>query len=243
MLTLFLWTYFTAGYVLFFAPFYPIIFIFSKEREASFQKLHSRFYRVFFIMVKALIPPLTIDIPEEVKNIRSSVIISNHISYLDPILLISLFEKQKTIVKGAFFKVPIFAQALKLMGFIPFSNESSFSSMLIEELGNLKEYLNNKGIIFIFPEGTRSKDGTIHPFQKGAFYIAKECNVPLEMLYIKNTNVLFKPGKFFFRAYIRNKIEIERIHTIYPDQLEDLSANKLRKMAQEIYREKAGGER
>ncbi|TFG43343.1 MAG: hypothetical protein E4H48_02615 [Syntrophobacterales bacterium] len=48
LITLLLWTYFTAGFVLLFSPFFLWAGIFSKNRERAFQQLNSRFYRVSF---------------------------------------------------------------------------------------------------------------------------------------------------------------------------------------------------
>ena len=63
-------------------------------------------------MLRSITPGVTLNIRDEVRTIRSSVIVCNHLSYLDPILLISLFEKQKTIVKNTFFNVPVFSWTL-----------------------------------------------------------------------------------------------------------------------------------
>ncbi len=218
VVTLLLWTYYTLGYIVFFSPFYLLAFIFSGDREIAFQRLNHLFYKGFFFLARVIIPRQKWRIQNEVLSIRSSVIVCNHLSYLDPILLISLFEKQKTIVKSIFFKLPIFGWVLKTSGYIPSSMEhGEFALLTINNVENMEDYLLSGGNLFVFPEGTRSRDTRIGRFNKGAFSIARRCNAPIKVLLIKNTNLLFQPGKFLFNTCVQNTIEVELIATIKPD--------------------------
>ena len=171
--TIILWLYFTLGYCLFFSPFYFFSYLFSKNPEVSFQKLNQRFLKSFFIILQIITPRLKIHIDDDVYSIRSSVILCNHLSYLDPILLISLFEKQKTIVKKTFLKVPIFAWLVKTSGYLFPTTDETSASFLLERVENLENFLLSKGNLFIFPEGTRSRDGKIGRLKKGAFSIGQ----------------------------------------------------------------------
>lgn len=216
VITLFLWAYFTLGYVAFFLPFYLLAFIFSGNREASFQKLNHMFYKGFFFIVRR-IPHLKLHVDQDILSIRSSVIVCNHVSYLDPIFLISLFEKQKTIVKSIFFKLPLFGWVLKTSGYIPSETSGEFNLLMIQCVENMEDYLSSGGNLFIFPEGTRSRDGRIGSFNKGAFKIARHCGAPVKVLFIKNTNMLFQPGRFLFNTCVENTIRLELIGSFEPD--------------------------
>ena len=215
--TIIIWMYFTLGYFILFSPFYFFSFLFSHNREKSFQKLNHRFFKSFFWVVRIITPRLHIHIDDDVYSIRSSVIVCNHISYLDPILLISLFDQQKTIIKKTFLKVPVFGWLLKTSGYLFTSTEDTFTTFLSEGVENLKNYLLSGGNIFIFPEGTRSRDGKIGRLNKGAFSLAKRYRAPIEVLMIKNTNTLFAPEKFLFNTCIPNTIEVKRILSLQPE--------------------------
>ncbi len=111
--TLLIWVYFILGFLLLFAPRYGWAWLRAKDREVAFQRLNQRFFHGFFRVLLCITPGLALQIHGDIGAIHSSIIISNHLSYLDPLLLVSLFEKQKTIVKKTFFKVPIFSYLLR----------------------------------------------------------------------------------------------------------------------------------
>jgi 1-acyl-sn-glycerol-3-phosphate acyltransferase len=215
--TLLLWSYFTVGFIILFAPFYLAAVLLSENREISFQRLNHYFYRGFFFLVRILIPGQKWRIADEIKSIRSSVIVCNHLSYLDPLLLISLFPRHKTIVKSTFFSVPIFGWMLKQSGYIPSASEGNLSELMIERINAMDGYLASGGNLFIFPEGTRSRDGSVGRLNKGAFKIARLCRKPIRILHIRNTNKLFTPGKFLFNTWVSNTITVEQITNLMPD--------------------------
>jgi len=220
-MTLLLWTYFTLGFIFLFSLFYLLAYLFSTNRETSFQRLNHRFYRGFFLLVRALIPGHKWQVSDKIRSIRSSVIVSNHVSYLDPLLLISLFERHKTIVKSRFFKVPLFGRVLKLSGYIPSTSGGKLSDLMIEQIEAMEGYLASGGNLFVFPEGTRSRDGTIGELNKGAFKIARLCRPPIKVLFIRNTDKLFPPGKFLFNTCVSNTITVEQIASLEPDYQSD----------------------
>jgi 1-acyl-sn-glycerol-3-phosphate acyltransferase len=214
IITLVVWTYFTAGFVLLFSPFYLWAGIFSKNRERAFQQLNSRFYRGFFFLVRRLMPGHRWYIQPEVRGIRSSVIVCNHRSYLDSILLISLYEKHNTIVKSRLLDIPFFGRMLQWSGYIPSSAEGRFADMLIQRLERMDAFLADGGNLIVFPEGTRSPNGSLGRLNKGAFKIARHCRAPIQVLFIRNTDRMFRRGSFSFNTRGPNTIRLERIGCI-----------------------------
>jgi 1-acyl-sn-glycerol-3-phosphate acyltransferase len=236
LVTLIIWIYYILGFLLFFSPLYLAAFIFSSNREIAFQRLNNLYYRSFFCIVRAMVPGLKIRVQDAVTSIRSSVIVCNHLSYLDPILLISLFPKHKTIVKGIFFKIPVFGWMLKTSGYIPSSVGGMASSGIIENMERMGDYLSSGGNLFIFPEGTRSRNGKIGKFNDGAFKIARRFGAPITVLRIKNTNGLFAPGKFLFNTCNPNTIEVRLIEDLNPDYKNDaFSISGLVKQVRSLY--------
>ncbi len=216
-ITLVLWGYFTIGFVLLFFPFYLLAFLFAKERTAAFQNLNSRFYDGFFRICRCLIPSHQWRIDPAVRDIHSSVVVCNHVSYLDSILLISLFRRHTTIAKDRLFHIPVFSRLLVLSGYIPSSGSGRFADLLINSLDTITATLKVGGNVIVFPEGTRSRDGRVAALQKGAFKIARYCKAPINVLKISNTDQLFMPGKFLFHTCTANTIELKFIAEIMPE--------------------------
>ncbi len=216
-ITLVLWGYFTAGFVLFFGPFYLLALLFAKERPAAFQNLNSRFNAGFFRLCRFLIPGHRWQIDPRVRKIRSAVIVCNHVSYLDSILMISLFRRHTTIAKDRLFRIPILGRLLALSGYVPSSGGGRFADLLLNSLDAIAATLDAGGNIIVFPEGTRSRDGKLGALQKGAFKIARYCKAPIKVLRISHTDRMFMPGRFLFDTCTANIIDLKLVEEFMPD--------------------------
>jgi 1-acyl-sn-glycerol-3-phosphate acyltransferase len=216
--TVILWAYYIMGFLLFFSPFYLLAFFFPARRENAFQRLNHRLHRSFFALLRTLAPRVEWRIADDVKAIRSSVIIANHLSFLDPILFVSLFEKQKTIVKSDYFRLPVFGWILRTSGYIPSLAEGLFAADMVDQVKKMQEYLAAGGNLFIFPEGHRSRNGRVGPFDQGAFKIARLCRAAsIKVVRIRNTDRLFPPGRFLFNTDEEIVIEVELAGSVEPN--------------------------
>lgn len=215
--TFLLWFYYIPGWLLLCPPFYLLAYFFSPNREFAFQRINHLFNRSLFLLLRIITPGLTWQVQKEIREIRSSVIVSNHLSYLDPILLVSLFARQKTIVKSDFFSYPVFGWLLKASGYLPSTADGEFSPLMIERVEAMADYLAAGGNLFVFPEAHRSRDGRIGPFSKGVFTIARRCRAPIVVLSIRNTDRLFPPDRFLLNTCVPNTVDVSIIATLRPD--------------------------
>jgi 1-acyl-sn-glycerol-3-phosphate acyltransferase len=225
VVTMICWCYFILGFLLFFSPFYLAASL-VPQSEYFIQRLNRVFFRGFFALLKRIAPWHQWDIDPGVTDIHSSVVVCNHLSYLDPLLLVSLLERAKTIVKPVFFSAPVFGWILKISGYFPAISTGKLGRLMLEQMETMGQYLSEGGNIFIFPQGTRSRDGNIGSLNQGAFKIARYCKAPVYILCIRNTEKLFTPGKFFFFARRPNSISVSIIDKISPDS-NDLSLGEL----------------
>ncbi len=216
MVTLILWGYYTIGFIILFAPFYACARLFSKDVTLAFQRLNSRFYRWFFALLRLLLPACQWRVASAVKTIRGAVVVANHVSYLDPILLISFFQCHTTIAKQRLFHIPLYGRMLRLSGYIPSSADGALADLMLASMEKMPAFLSGGGNLIIFPEGTRSRDGQIGPLNTGAFKIARLCKAPIHVLYIQNTARLFRPGRFLFDTCSANTIRVEHLARIDP---------------------------
>lgn len=230
--TLILWFYYTAGFAALFAPFYLWAWGFVKDRQAAFQRLNCLFYRGFFRLLRWIVPRQKWRIADSVRRIRSSVVVSNHVSYLDSILLISLYEKHTTIAKAGLFDILFFGRMLALSGYIPSSGQGRYANLMLNCLETLPDRLADGGNLIVFPEGTRSRSGRVGQLNKGVFKIAQRCRAPIKVVAIRNTEKLFEPGRFLFHTCAENTIHVELLADIRPDY--ESEAFSIQKLAAEI---------
>jgi 1-acyl-sn-glycerol-3-phosphate acyltransferase len=117
--------------------------------------------------------------------------------------------------------------------------EDLFTDNMIDQIKNMKDYLSSGGNLFIFPEGTRSRNGRIGQFDKGAFKIARLCHAPITVVLIRNTHKLFPPGKFLFDTSTENVIEMELAGNLEPDyESDDFSISALMAAARRLMERK-----
>jgi 1-acyl-sn-glycerol-3-phosphate acyltransferase len=216
LVTIVLWLYFTLGFVTLAGPFYLFGAIFARHRHAFFQTVNHHFYRGFFLLCRLLAPMHAWRVDPAIRTLRASVIVCNHISYLDSILLIALFPRHTTIVKNRLFQIPILGWVLTLSGYLPASVQGRVADLMVARLGAIPDHLAAGGNLFVFPEGTRSRDGTIGPFNHGAFKIAKYCRAPIAVLFVRHSDKLFRPGRFLFNTCESNTITLELLDTLTP---------------------------
>lgn len=216
VVTLILWSYFTAGFVVLFAPFYVLSALLASDRARAFQRLNHFFYRGFFRLCRITMPRHKWRIDPALATVRSCVVVSNHVSYIDPLLLISLFSRHTTIVKNRLFQIPIFGWMLTLSGYLPAYSQGALAGRMVEGLDRMPQFLASGGNLFVFPEGTRSRDGALGTFNTGAFKIVRACRAPLAVVRIENSDRLFTPGRFLFNTCRPNTIRVRLLARIEP---------------------------
>jgi 1-acyl-sn-glycerol-3-phosphate acyltransferase len=134
-----------------------------------------------------LIPawPLTIEGKEHIRPGATYVIVSNHQSLLDILLYFRLFVHFKWVSKVEVFRIPFVGWNMRLNRYIPIRRgDPESAARLYEACGR---ELARGSSVFLFPEGTRSRDGRLGPFKLGAFRIAQENRVPILPMAIDGT--------------------------------------------------------
>lgn len=216
IVTLILWSYYTVGFVFLFSPFYLFARLFSRDVSRAFQRLNARFYRWFFVLLRFLVPACQWEVASQVTSIQGAVIVANHASYLDPILLISFFPRHTTIAKARLFRIPLYGRMLRLSGYVPSAAGRGMADLMLEAMEKMPTGLAAGGNLIVFPEGTRSRDGRIGALNKGAFKIARLCRAPIHVIYMENTARLFRPGRFLFDTRTTNTIRVTHLACIQP---------------------------
>jgi 1-acyl-sn-glycerol-3-phosphate acyltransferase len=104
--------------------------------------------------------------------------VANHTSTADaPAVVGAIPRRIAILLKASLFKWPIAGQAFTLAHFIPVKRGSHESA--IASVEKATEALRNGQSFLIYPEGTRSPDGRLQEFKKGAVVMAIKARVPI----------------------------------------------------------------
>lgn len=131
---------------------------------------------------------------------RTYVFLSNHVSNLDPPILVPLIPGRTSVMaKQELFSYPILGRALRMASLVPVDRGNRDAG--IAAVSAAVEVVKQGIHMTIFVEGGRSFDGKPLPFKKGPFYLAEECQVPVVPVTISGTHFVMpkkrlsiKPG-------------------------------------------------
>ncbi|MBK8884069.1 MAG: 1-acyl-sn-glycerol-3-phosphate acyltransferase [Bacteroidales bacterium] len=169
-------------------------------------------YQAF--VLTALIPiwKVRVDGREKAERGTTYVIIANHQSILDILMINRLRYRFKWISKIENTSVPVLGWYLRMAGYITVDrgNEESKAKMLEQSYNCLKQGIS----IMIFPEGTRSVNGEIGFYKRGAFQLAIQAGIPILPVIIDGTaGILPKHGLKFRSGY---QVNIKVLDPVYP---------------------------
>ena len=105
------------------------------------------------------------------------VVVSNHESFADILLISNLPWEMKWLSKAELFRIPLLGWMMRLAGDVPIRR--GFGPSAVEAIEQCRQILRNHVSVMIFPEGTRSTTGRMLPFKDGAFRLAVEAGVPV----------------------------------------------------------------
>jgi 1-acyl-sn-glycerol-3-phosphate acyltransferase len=118
---------------------------------------------------------------------RAYVYMSNHQSHLDiPILYATLPSPTiRMLGKKELFRIPLWGRGLRAAEFIEV--DRSNHARAVKSIAYAAKLIADGVSIYLAPEGTRSRDGTIGPLKKGGFHLALETKAPIVPVAIRGT--------------------------------------------------------
>ena len=138
------------------------------------------------------------------------VMVANHQSFLDILVLFRLFVHFKWVSKIEMFRIPCIGWNMALNGYIKLRRGDAGS--VAEMMRACERTLAEGSPIMMFPEGTRSPDGRLKAFKAGAFVLAQRARVPLLPIVVEGTARALPKHGFVLRG--RHAIRIRVLDEI-----------------------------
>lgn len=131
---------------------------------------------------------------ERVPSGVACIFMSNHVSNLDPPVLLPLIPGRTSVfLKRSLMKIPLLGLGMRLADFVPVDRSGNLEAA--QESEQRAKAVLAKGIhITTFVEGTRSRDGRMLPFKKGPFYLAMGSGAPCVPISISGTETMMRKG-------------------------------------------------
>ena len=209
----------------------------SEKRQQRAQNVIKYSFKGFTeMMVKLGIMTYSVEGLEKLQNSRQELVIANHPSLIDVVVLIGMMQQANCVVKQSLWSNPFTKGPVQSAGYILNAGSQQF----VEDcVARLKE--NNAASLLIFPEGTRTEKGmTLNEFQRGAANIAIRANVPIRPVIITCTpSTLTKNEKWYHVPSRPFHIEVKVLDAVHvSDLLDDLTVGpkQVRQLSRSFYK-------
>jgi 1-acyl-sn-glycerol-3-phosphate acyltransferase len=176
---------------------------------------------------------------EKIDPAKVYVMVSNHQSGLDIMVLFKLHCHYKWVAKKGLFRIPFIGWNMGLNGYI--SIERSLGKSKLQMMDKAADSIREGNSVMLFPEGTRSPDGNLQPYKTGAFRLAKETGTDILPVAISGTCHAIRKGGLRIHRNDRMSLSVldpipyesfhhldskELAHLVHQKTLEELERNK-----------------
>jgi 1-acyl-sn-glycerol-3-phosphate acyltransferase len=157
---------------------------------------------------------------------RPYVFVANHASNADPFLVAMVPWEMKWLSKKSIFDIPLLGWMLRVAGDVEVDRGNKESAR--RAMAEMRERLDRKLSVIIFPQGTRSPDGTVGAFREGAFRLAIEAGVDVIPLAVAGTAESLPKGSISFSKTSAT------VTVLPPVPTKGLSVEDASKLAEEV---------
>jgi 1-acyl-sn-glycerol-3-phosphate acyltransferase len=157
----------------------------------------------------------------QIERGRTYVLVANHQSLGDILILFGLFRHFKWVSKREIFRVPFIGWNMRMNDYVGLlrGDAASIGRMMDE----CRVHLKRGSSVMLFPEGTRSVDGEIKAFKHGAFTLAKELGVPVVPIVVDGTRDALPKKGLVFRQERMLEVRVRVLAPVAPDAAESVA--------------------
>ena len=133
---------------------------------------------------------------------KPAVVIANHQSFIDILVLLSICPKAVMVTNGWVWRSPVFGRIVRYLGF--YHAADGYERLAPALAQKVAEGYS----VIVFPEGTRSADGKIGRFHKGAFYLAGELGLDILPICLYGNGMISSKRQ---PIYIKHGLVVSRV--------------------------------
>ncbi len=232
------WTFLASSSIALF-PGAVLLFVATAPFDRRLVALH-RFTCFWASLYTWLCPAWRVEVRgrERIRPGVAYVMVSNHQSLLDILVLFRLFRHFKWVSKIENFRVPVIGWNMRLNRYVPLRRGDKRS--IAEMMEACRRTLAEGSSVLIFPEGTRSPDGRLRAFKHGAFTLARETASPILPIVVEGTARALPKRGFVLQG--RHRIRVRVLPEIPPASFRDLPVEELTARVHALYRRELGEE-
>ncbi|MEW6060515.1 MAG: lysophospholipid acyltransferase family protein [Bacteroidota bacterium] len=134
---------------------------------------------------------------ESIDRNGNYIIVSNHASVFDIPTLMAIFPRLRIMFKKELSYIPVWGWAIKYGHHIIVDRQKGTEAM--KSLDRAAKAIAEGGQVLLFAEGTRTRDGKLQPFKRGAFSLAAKSGVPIIPVAINGSFKILPKGSFDIR--------------------------------------------
>jgi len=136
---------------------------------------------------------------------RPHIVMSNHRSHYDiPLIYVSLPGSIRMLTKKELFKIPIWGRGMKASEFISIDRKNH--DQALKDLEEARKMMEDGIVLWIAPEGTRSRSGRLGDFKKGGIMLALQMGAVIIPVGIRGSENILRPDSFDF--YLGQKVQV-----------------------------------
>lgn len=183
--------YITIIFLLTFVPVVCLTYLLSRDNAARIIKVWSK------LMLVLSLCPLKVSGKQLLKKTKAQIFVSNHTSYVDIILLLSILPiETRFVAKKELKKIPIVRGLIKKLGHIYVDRMDITQSE--KDMQNMAKVISQGHAILFFPEGTFTFVAGVRPFKLGPFKIAAAHHLLTCPISIYNARKILRANQFLF---------------------------------------------
>ena len=223
LLSILFWAFLTLSSIALF-PIAVVIWVVTLPFDRRLVVLHQ--FTCFWASLYTWLNPVwsvTIVGGEKLRSDQAVVMVANHLSFLDILVMFRLFTHFKWVSKVENFRVPFIGWNMSLNRYVRLTRGNKKSVLRMIE--QCKRTLLEGNSIMIFPEGSRSPTGKTRSFKAGAFEIAIQTAKPIQPLVISGSADALPKRGFVLQG--RHPITVTVLDAIEPEEFGDRTAEEL----------------